>query len=195
MDVKGRIKQYLEYKSISDYRFEKELSLSKGYINKAKNPTSDVLIKMCGIYTDISTEWLLRGEGEMLKEGSQVVRCDECSIIRERVRELLKHVGLSPTSLSANPLVKQKIDSQINGEGAIGADVIYIILEKIPSVSAEWLMRGEGEMLRSSLPDSIAENSSLVEELKAEINMLKGENRVLREQVGLGERKGSRSAS
>ena len=38
-------------------------------------------------------------------------------------------------------------------------------------------------------------NSLLIEELKAEINMLKGENRVLREQVGLGERKGSRSAS
>lgn len=67
MDIKDRIKQYIEYKGISDYRFEKELSLSKGYINKVKNPTSDILIKMCGIYTDISTDWLLRGEGEMLK--------------------------------------------------------------------------------------------------------------------------------
>ena len=51
-------------------------------------------------------------------------------------------------------------------------------------------------MLKSSLPDNIAETSSLVEELKAEVNMLKGENRILRELNGLGERKGSsRSAS
>ena len=68
MDIIDRIKQYLNHKGISDYRFEKTLSLSKGYINKAKNPTADILMKMCGIYTDISTEWLLRGEGEMLRE-------------------------------------------------------------------------------------------------------------------------------
>lgn len=70
MDVKERIKEYLEYKGISDYRFEKDMSLSKGYINKAKNPTSDVLVKMCGIYTDLSAEWLLTGEGEMLINGN-----------------------------------------------------------------------------------------------------------------------------
>lgn len=63
-------------------------------------------------------------------------------------------------------------------------------------LSAEWLLRDEGMMLKSSLPDNIAETSSLVEELKAEVNMLKGENRILRELNGLGERKGSsRSAS
>lgn len=73
MDVKERIRSYLEYKGISDYRFEKDMSLSKGYINKAKNPTADVLIKMCGIYTDLSSEWLLRGEGEMLKEETQAI--------------------------------------------------------------------------------------------------------------------------
>lgn len=73
MDVKERIRSYLEYKGISDYRFEKDMSLSKGYINKAKNPTADVLIKMCGIYTDLSSEWLLRGEGEMLKGETQAI--------------------------------------------------------------------------------------------------------------------------
>lgn len=67
MGIIERIRQYLDYKDISDYRFEKELSLSKGYINKAKNPTSDVLMKICGIYTDISPEWLVTGNGEMIK--------------------------------------------------------------------------------------------------------------------------------
>ena len=31
MDIIDRIKQYLNHKGISDYRFEKTLSLSKGY--------------------------------------------------------------------------------------------------------------------------------------------------------------------
>lgn len=193
MDIKEKIREYLEYKGVSDYRFEKELSLSKGYINKAKNPTSDVLIKMCGIYTDISAEWLLRGEGDMLKENFQEVQCDEFSIIRERVRELLEHVGLSPTSLTANPLVKQKLDRQINGEGAISVDVIYILLEKIPSLSAEWLLRGKGEMIK--MPSAGVVNDPSLSDIEKENIALRAENKLLRELQGLGERKGSRSAS
>lgn len=193
MDIKEKIREYLEYKGVSDYRFEKELSLSKGYINKAKNPTSDVLIKMCGIYTDISAEWLLRGEGDMLKENFQEVQCDEFSIIRERVRELLEHVGLSPTSLTANPLVKQKLDRQINGEGAISVDVIYILLEKIPSLSAEWLLRGKGQMIK--MPSAGVVNDPSLSDIEKENIALRAENKLLRELQGLGERKGSRSAS
>lgn len=33
MSIKERISQYLKYKGISDYRFEKDLGLSKGYWN------------------------------------------------------------------------------------------------------------------------------------------------------------------
>lgn len=68
MGIKERVSQYLEYKGISDYRFEKDLGLSKGYWNKAKNPSYEILMRICGIYTDISPEWLLTGEGKMLKD-------------------------------------------------------------------------------------------------------------------------------
>ena len=68
--VKKRISLYLENKGISEYRFERDLDLSKGYFNKAKNPSSEVLVKLSGIYSDISTEWLIRGEGPMLKKES-----------------------------------------------------------------------------------------------------------------------------
>lgn len=68
--IRGRMALYLEYKGISDYRFEKDLGLSKGYWNKAKNPTSEILEKFVGLYSDISPEWLLAGSGEMLKKPS-----------------------------------------------------------------------------------------------------------------------------
>ena len=70
MSIKERISQYLKYKGISDYRFEKDLGLSKGYWNKAKNPSYEILIRICGIYTAISTEWLLTGEVEMLRSST-----------------------------------------------------------------------------------------------------------------------------
>lgn len=69
--------------------------------------------------------------------------------------------------------------------------LIKAILDGEPLASAEWLLRGKGEMLNSS--SSV--DSSIIEELKAEINQLKGENRILREQAGLGERKESDSRS
>ena len=79
MGIIDRIRQYLDFKGISDYRFEKELSLSKGYINEAKNPTSDVLMKICGIYTDISPEWLVTGKGEMIKNTEREQKTIEIS--------------------------------------------------------------------------------------------------------------------
>lgn len=100
MDIKEKIKQYLNFKGISDYRVEKELSLSKGYINKAKNPTSDVLMKLCGIYTDISAEWLLRGEGDMIKRESPA-----------EVEELLKYIKqLEALNMSGEALLQDKYE-------------------------------------------------------------------------------------
>ena len=73
---------------------------------------------------------------------------------------------------------------------SIQPDKLKSIAINYPCLYIGWLLTGIGEMERVE-----SSNSLLIEELKAEINMLKGENRVLREQVGLGERKGSRSAS
>lgn len=193
-----RVKLIIEDKGISPRVFSKAIGFNYSTLNnyltgRRTTIDSELIVKMLLTYDDISAEWLLREEGEMLKDGPQEVQCDECSIIRERICKLLDYVGLNPSSLSINPIIQQKLNKQINGNGALSADIIYIVLEKIPVSSAEWLLRGEGEMLKSS---SIAETNeaSLIEELKAENNRLKGENRVLRELNGLGERK-DRSAS
>lgn len=68
MTVKDRIQQYIDYKGISIYRLEASAELSKGYWAKTKSISADVVMKISRIYTDISTEWLLRGEGEMIKD-------------------------------------------------------------------------------------------------------------------------------
>lgn len=70
MTVKDRIQQYIDYKGISIYRLEASAELSKGYWAKTKSISADVVMKISRLYTDISTEWLLRGEGEMLKSSS-----------------------------------------------------------------------------------------------------------------------------
>ncbi|WP_080902926.1 helix-turn-helix transcriptional regulator [Parabacteroides sp. Marseille-P3160] len=68
-----------------------------------------------------------------------------------------------------------------------------------PDLSLEWLITGKGNMLKSvdkySGKDGDKSSNEEIEQLKAEINMLRGENRILRELHGLGERKGKDSAS
>ena len=93
--IRERISQYLSYKNISDYRFEKDLDLSKGYWNKAKNPSSEILNKISGIYTDLSAEWLLRGEGEMLKRSNISQDEDSSQKNTDQDAEYWKHVALS----------------------------------------------------------------------------------------------------
>lgn len=93
--IRERISQYLSYKNISDYRFEKDLDLSKGYWNKAKNPSSEILNKISGIYTDLSAEWLLRGEGEMLKRSNISQDEDSSQKNTDQDAEYWKHIALS----------------------------------------------------------------------------------------------------
>lgn len=93
--IRERISQYLSYKNISDYRFEKDLDLSKGYWNKAKNPSSEILNKISGIYTDLSAEWLLRGEGEMLKRSNISQDEDSSQKNTDQNAEYWKHIALS----------------------------------------------------------------------------------------------------
>ena len=76
LNIKDKITQYLHFKGISDYRLEKSLEVSKGYWNKAKNPSSDILCKICSIYTDLSAEWLLRGDGSMIKTNNISIEKD-----------------------------------------------------------------------------------------------------------------------
>ena len=67
-----RLKQYIDYKSISLNAFDKSIGASNGYIGKQiKNGASvgsDMVEKIISTYTDLNLEWLITGKGEMLKQ-------------------------------------------------------------------------------------------------------------------------------
>ena len=73
---------------------------------------------------------------------------------------------------------------------SIQPDKLKSIAINYPLLDIGWLMTGIDEMEKSTPP-----NQEIIESLKAEINMLRGENQVLREQLGLGERKASTGRS
>lgn len=65
MAIIDRIKEWQNTEGISNYALEKKLELANGYLAKSKNPTSEVIEKIIRVYPNISTEWLIKGEGNM----------------------------------------------------------------------------------------------------------------------------------
>jgi len=71
-----RLKKYLDFIGISVSLAEKNVMLSNGSLSKPFNANTtiktDTLEKFLLFYNDISPEWLLTGQGEMLKTGVSV---------------------------------------------------------------------------------------------------------------------------
>ena len=67
------------------------------------------------------------------------------------VNNFAKLIGMSQTTVNGIML----------GSRGVSVDIIVAVLTAFPDISAEWLMRGEGEMLRS---EEVAQNALISEE-------------------------------
>lgn len=71
LSINGRISQIIDYYGLSRYKFSKETGISEAVllnIYKGKNkPGFEFLEKLLHKYEAINANWLLTGEGEMLR--------------------------------------------------------------------------------------------------------------------------------
>ncbi len=73
------------------------------------------------------------------------------NLIVQRVRELLTINSISVNSLAKQINVAQAtLNPQLRGDRTLAANIVVKILETFPDISAEWLLRGEGEMYRDN---------------------------------------------
>lgn len=69
--MKERILEFLAYLSVGQHKFEKKAGLSIGYINKLKGDMKlDTINKIISTYPELNKEWLITGEGEMLRSSA-----------------------------------------------------------------------------------------------------------------------------
>ena len=66
--IQERILQYLEYKKVTPYKFCKDLEFPMGSLNKRGSIGTDKYLEIIKYYRDLNPEWLLSGEGTMLKQ-------------------------------------------------------------------------------------------------------------------------------
>lgn len=69
-----RFDNYMVAKRLNDNRVTKEVGLSVGTLGKSRKENRDlsdkVVEQLLNFYKDLSRDWLLKGEGEMLKKSS-----------------------------------------------------------------------------------------------------------------------------
>ena len=92
MTIQERIKQFIDYKGITPYKFCKDLEFSMGSLNKKGTIGTDKYLKIIKYYTDLNPEWLLTGEGNMFKEETvqEEVSANEnelITLLREKVKD------------------------------------------------------------------------------------------------------------
>lgn len=87
-------------------------------------------------------------------------------IIRQRIIAIFQEKKTNPTRFSGEDKAMQKrLSRQLNGGASITSETILGILNTYPDVSAEWLLRGKGEMLIASSQNEEKEEEALAESL------------------------------
>lgn len=84
MTDKEKIKQFLEYKGESKRRFYKKTSLSNSFLESGVSFGVDKLRIIANNYKDLSIEWLLFDEGEMVINRDYDKKNEEVSIVSEQ---------------------------------------------------------------------------------------------------------------
>lgn len=71
MSATSNIKIYLKSKKIPLYKFLESIGKSNGYLNSTKDFSLDTIKDIIRLYPDLNLDWLITGEGSMLKSGQE----------------------------------------------------------------------------------------------------------------------------
>ena len=70
--------------------------------------------------------------------------------ISDRIKYVLSEKQISVAELAGSETQRIKFSRQLNGHNGLTLPVVVKVLDRFPEVSAEWLIRGEGEMDKSN---------------------------------------------
>lgn len=121
-----------------------------------------------------------------------------------RVKEIITQAGLSDRAFALRCGITQNtLSRQLAGVSELSLSTINSILNNFPDVSAEWLLRGEGDMYKSQnsllevnsnrmerLIDTITTLQETINEKSKTIQLLEEENRRLKSELTVNKKIG-----
>lgn len=112
--------------------------------------------------------------------------------VRKRLQQVMLEYDSNPTQLAGIYKVNQKtLNNHINGNVEVSVSTILLVLDAFPDLSADWLLRGKGDMhlLPGGLDDpqdqEIGRLESTVETLLNRIVGYKARINELEQMVGI----------
>lgn len=67
--------------------------------------------------------------------------------VRKRLQQVMVEYDCNPTKLAGIYKVNQKtLNNHINGNVEVSVSTILLVLDAFPDLSADWLLRGKGDM-------------------------------------------------
>lgn len=86
-------------------------------------------------------------------------------MVLERIKEYLDYKGISVSAFERSVgMSNSSFSKSLKSGGAIGTDKLENILTKYSDLSAEWLLRGKGEML-------VSNNGPITAEIQHKVQM------------------------
>ena len=86
MNIKGRFLEFISYKHLSKRKFQESIGVSNSYIQNISNGIgAEVLQRIKASYPELNTDWLMTGEGDMLKPIQNVSEISNSTIVGANV--------------------------------------------------------------------------------------------------------------
>lgn len=157
MATKDRLKEFLSYKKIGRNKFETKLGIANGYMSsKGVTITSEVIEKASAEFPDLNLEWLITGNGNMLKQPLPASFSPDSGI------------GIGHIGNYSSPIIQNKAHSQSSSDK-----------KNDPVIFENKALRFEVEQLKK-------DNSQLKEDMiffKKQIEELKQQNQELQNKL------------
>ncbi len=114
MAIKERISEFISTIKTNNFAFEKKCGLSRGYLNAIKEDVgSSKLELILRAYPELSAEWLLLGEGPMLKKNDTPTFQSQNF---ENINQISSNIVTIPAEISSALIKQLEVkDSQIAG--------------------------------------------------------------------------------
>lgn len=159
MSIKNRTKEFIEHKGLTVSGFEEMCNLSNGYVSSMrKGYGRDKLNNVLNTFPDLNRDWLLYGEGEMLKVPATMTIYNPSSEERQEAGE---GVDISMYPAEVVEEIKAEVVEEMKEEMAI--PIISREIANTPNTDIKKYIRDKCDELKRIYINDLAEGAKVAE--------------------------------
>lgn len=155
-----RLQAFFDYEGVNDNQVTVAAGLSVGLLNRTRKArsgmTSGNIEKILKAYPQLSADWLLTGQGEMLKSETKEILEEEathteaCKKLKERISIVIDKYGSGKNTRFADLIGVREASIRGYLKGHLPkADFFEKVASNCEGISMDWLITGDGNMIKS----------------------------------------------